>query len=148
MAISTRVGRFSGKEFRASVAHALLHLGDITALDDSPLAMLPTVRKRAAGSTRLFAEGQALSDTLQEIVGDLRDRLAGPGTVAMIRATLEGVAHYESIASIARRHGKTREHWSRHYWKMAVILVADEIASLNRDSDSRYTNSRVRKPSP
>jgi hypothetical protein len=140
--------RLRRKELRAAVAQALLHLGDITRLADSPLVDLPQVRRRWQGSAKLFAEGQAVRDVLEEAAGTIIDRLAGDGKVALLRATLEGILQHQSVSSIARARGKSREHFSRTYWKLAAGLVADEILALNGDGRMRYNAGKVRKPSP
>lgn len=140
--------RFSREELRVAVAQALLHLGDITWLADSPLAHLPPVQRRCEGKHELFAEGQALHDVLDEIVRSLVERLSGNGKVAILRATLQGVASDRSVSRIARDLGKTREHFSRTYWKLAAGLVAEEVLALNGAGSVRYNTGRVRKPSP
>lgn len=91
---------------------------------------------RSADRRSVFADGEALNEMLCQVVEGLIERLAGTGRIALIRATLEGVARGESIARIARDHGKTREWWSRHYWKLAVGLVADEVLALNGQARS------------
>jgi hypothetical protein len=135
MRSGSRVG-FRREEFEHSLAEALRRLDDALFLDDSPLVDLPEVRRRAENDHRLFARGEALSCLLRGVLADLTERLAGGGRVGLIRTTLEGVARGQSIASIAREQRKTREWWSRHYWKLAVGLVADELLSLNGESRS------------
>jgi hypothetical protein len=124
------------EDFEHAVAEALRRLGDTVFLDDSPLADLPEVIRLAENDRRLFARGEALSCLLSGVLVALTERLTGGGRVALIRKTLEGVGRGHSIASIAREQQKTREWWSRHYWKLAVGLVADELLSLNGESRS------------
>jgi DNA-binding phage protein len=125
-----------GQQFRTAVAEALLHLGDVTWLQDSPLAALPEVERRSAGSQQLFAEGQALGELLHESLTAVKLRLVGFGKVALLRAALEGIDRSETIAHIAREHGRTREHFSRTYWKLAAGLVAEELARSTRSGRS------------
>ncbi len=136
MAVGKATLNLRKAELQASVAEALHHLGDVIALENSILIELPEVRRRSVDRRSVFADGEALNEVLSEIVEGLILRLTGLGRIALIRATLEGVARGESIARIARDQGKTREWWSRHYWKLAVGLVAEEILALNGQSRS------------
>src|SRR5689334_3789074 len=121
-------GRWSHEEFRVLIGRALLDLGDIPRLADSPLVELPEVRRRAAGSTMIFGEGVALDAYLREQVSGVIARLHGTGKVAILRSILEGVCAGKSIAQIAREHGRTRSFFSRHYWAAATRVVAQEVA--------------------
>ncbi len=61
--------------------------------------------------------------------------------------------HGESraIASAGGRREHRRSELDElfnHGGKLAANLVTDQILALNRDTGSRYTNGRVRKPSP
>ena len=134
MAVARTTLHLRKAELHASVAAALHHLGDVIALENSPLIELAEVRRRSADRRSVFADGEALNEMLYQIVEGLIARRTGTGRIALIRATLEGVARGESIARIARDQGKTREWWSRHYWKLAVGLVADEVLALNGQS--------------
>ena len=140
-------GRFSERELSPLIAQALLHLADAPWLADSPLVHLPGVQRRCQGSTRLFAEGHALAAYLRETVSSLVERLDGDGKEGVLRAVLEGVCAGKSIAAIAREHGKTREHYSRSYWPLAVQLVVADIAALEDVRHLPYTGRTVRKPS-
>jgi hypothetical protein len=140
MAATTHhVPKLRTKELRQEVTRALLHLQDVTWLVDSPLVDFPAVHKAAVGKSSLFAEGEALREVLTETVQGLTARLSGEGRVGLLRATLEGILEYQSIAQIARKQGLTREHFSRTYWKQAANLVADRFLALNGASGSRYT---------
>ena len=140
--------RLTDHELRTLVAPALLHLQDPAWLSlNSPLVELAEVQRRSAGSPRLFADGQALAGFLMEIAKGLTARLEGGGKLAILRATFQGICDSRSIAAIARDQGRTREHFSRTYWRLAVQLLAAELATMDAQPRVTYNGTRVRKPS-
>jgi hypothetical protein len=142
---SRRRQRLTERELRAAVAHALLHLWDIPCLADSPLTALPVVQRRSQANPRLlFAEGHALAAYLHETVADVIVQLEGEGKIAILRDLLQGVCTGKSIAQVAREHGRSREHFSRHHWYRATSLVARQISTLNAGAPITYHDSRVR----
>lgn len=137
--------RVSDPEFRACVAQALLHLGDVAWLADSPLVTLPPVQERITDSRKLFAEGYALREQVTETAQAVARELEERGKLGLVRATLTGVCAGKSVACVAREHGKTREHFSRTYWSLAVALAADRLAALPDRKRRPYTGRRVRE---
>src|SRR5690349_18210568 len=115
--MSTLLGRtrVSDHDLAALVGQALLQLDDASRLAESPLVLLPEVQRRLAGSTRLFADGEALGDYLTEIAQDVAGQLPSSGRLGLMRAALLGVCDGKSVAAIARQQGKSREHFSRSY---------------------------------
>lgn len=127
--------RLRGHELQAAFAFALLHLNDIAVLTDSPLVDLPVVRLYWPDANVLFREGVGLAAALETTVRNLLVRFPDvqTGRVAFVRATLQAVAlDHKSVASVARLHGKSREHWQRTYWPQAVALVAAALTGTQR----------------
>lgn len=115
------------ESLRLQVADALRCLSDIPRLAYSDLTWLEYVMDRSEGKNVLFPEAAELNALLEDIANDLIQRLPGCGKVAILRETLEGVLNQQSVSAIARSQGKSREHFSRTYWKQASQLVADEL---------------------
>jgi|GEM_PF-5374147 len=88
------------------------------------LVCLPQVAERWDARTELFREGLAVQSVLVETVTDLVNRLGDSARERKLKATLDAFLRSESIASLARRHAKSREHWSRTYAKLATNLTA------------------------
>lgn len=145
--MSTQLGRtrVSDHDFAALVGQALLNLDDVGRLADSPLVLLPEVQRRLAGSTRLFADGDALADYLSETARDVAGQLPTSGRLALMRATLRGVCEGKSVAAIAREQGKSPEHFSRSYWSSAVRLVARQLSALPPGKRLPYNGGTGRK---
>lgn len=115
------------------VAAALLHFDDLAWLAESRLCELQQVQDRARRSNALFAEGIALRAFLEQSAHKVIDRLpAGDRRSERIRFTVNGVLHGQSIASLARTQGKSREYWSRSVWRQAVLLIARELVQQER----------------
>jgi hypothetical protein len=116
------------KVSEGEVAFALLHSSDLYELAGLELCDLPLIQERARNIRALFAEGVALQAVLVSAAHSVLGRLpSGDVRVDRIRTTLEGVMRGQSIAQIARQNSRTREYWSRSYWKQAVELVAKEM---------------------
>ncbi|MGE3856233.1 MAG: hypothetical protein AB7G21_04650 [Dehalococcoidia bacterium] len=133
-------GRMRIDDIRKAVAYGVRHIDDVDLLEDSPLVRTALIRRRAAASTSLFADGGAVRDVLLEIVAWALERLPearATERVRRIRATLIGVAlEGRSIADIAKEHGRLRESWSRGPWQRAVGIVADEFIRRNTEASS------------
>jgi DNA-binding phage protein len=132
MATETRAprrqkGSLTGSLFAGSVGEALLHLQDPMWLDDSPLVELTEVQRLSKTDAHLFADGIALRTVLIEAIDQVMKRLPNEDKPAILKATLQGVLRGQSVAAIAREHGKSREHFSRTYWRRASKLVADAL---------------------
>jgi hypothetical protein len=139
--------RLTDHELRALVASALLHLHDPAWLSmNSPLVELAEVQRRSAGSSKLFADGHALAELLHHIAQGISARLEGDGKLATLRAIYAGICDGRSIAAIARDQGKTREHFSRTYWRLAVQLLTAELAAMDAQRRVAYNGGRERKP--
>ncbi len=131
---TTRKVKINHEIRRLAVGQALLNLDDPYWLEDSPLAeLLPAVSDRCLDRTKLFIRGITLSEYLREVVQTVIIRLEGNGKIGILRDALQGVVAGKSIAQVAREHRLTREHFSRHYWSLAVRLVTEEIVSLNKE---------------
>lgn len=126
------------QERDAAVAQALLHLGDVAWLTDSPLVRLPCVQQRCGRGARLFAEGRALQACLNEAVDlALRD-LEDAGLERWVRL-LTGVRDGKSIAAVARELHLSREYVSRTVWARVVHLVAAALVALPNAKGGPYT---------
>ncbi|MHB8577878.1 MAG: hypothetical protein ACYDCQ_21405 [Dehalococcoidia bacterium] len=128
-----------------AVAQALLHLGDIPWLADSPLVRLPAVQARCRDDSRLFADGRALQARLQEGISEVLRDLEGDGALARWRVLLTGVRDGKSISGVARELGLTREHVSRTYWPPVVRLVAQSLTALPNPKAGPYTGGKGAK---
>lgn len=119
--------RAAREELRLAAAAAFHHLDDPIFLSESPLAGLSIVQERSAMCKRLFAEGWVLQALLKDVAKEIASGLGHEGKMRLIRVALEGASEGESVSAMARRSGLRRETFSRHYWRIASGLVADEL---------------------
>ena len=113
------------------VARAVRNLNDLIALDQSPLAKLGFVEKRAAGyyQDRLCSRGLALRDLITELLDDIISETAGNG-LARLHDLLDMLRNGLTISKASREIGLCREHVSRVYAKQAFRLVTERFLSM------------------
>jgi hypothetical protein len=95
---------------------------------------------------RAPADRQALAGLLTELANALITRLEGGGKLAILQATFRGIREGRSVAAIAREHGRTREHFSRTNWRLAMQLLAADLATMDAQRQVAYNGRRERKP--
>ena len=131
------------------VASAVRNLDDLIALDQSPLAKLGFVEKRAAGyyQDRLCSRGLALRDLITESLGEVISETAGNG-LSRLHDLLDMLRNGLNISQASREIGLCREHVSRVYAKQAFRLVTERFLSMgerdlaHRDHVERMKGSR------
>jgi hypothetical protein len=131
------------------VAWAVRNLNDLIDLDQSPLAKLSFVEKRAADhyQDRLCSRGLALRALITESLDEVISETAGNG-LSRLHDLLDMLRNGLTISQASREIGLCREHVSRFYAKQAFRLVTERFLSkgerdlAHRDHIERMKGSR------
>ena len=131
------------------VAWAVRNLDDLIALDQSPLAKLGFVEKRAADhyQDRLCSKGLALRDLIEKSLDGIISETAGNG-LPRLHDLLDMLRNGLNISQACREMGLSREHVSRFYAKQAFRIVTErflltgERDLAHRDHVERMKGSR------
>lgn len=137
-------GRSRGDRYRYLdlVADALRHVSDPSALRTNPLCRLGPVeslaRQRHNNSplSRSRALRQVLLECCETVAADAKDPFA-----SFLKLYVSG----EPVAAIARKLGRSREHCSNVYRRLAVDLVTDEFMGWLETADSAPARPAVSK---
>jgi hypothetical protein len=114
------------------VREALRFLDDPIALQDSPLASLPTVKTLALSTFRgrTCAPGLALRALLREALAAIARDLDGTLVADLAVATLHG----KTQASVAEGRGLAEEWVSRRWKPVLVGLVLERLVSVSEEA--------------
>jgi hypothetical protein len=130
--IQGRSGATGPEIWQARVWHALRHLDDRSILNQSPLARLTCIQRLADTKFKgnALVKGLALKHILIECVDRLVVELCKETGLIRTCQLLRLVEQGQSITSISRSLGLSREHVTRVYKKKAVELVTQEFLAI------------------
>ncbi len=126
------------------VSSALRNLGNLIALEDSPLATLTFVEAAATSySNRLYARGLALRDLLGDALDEIIQETRGDG-LTTISQLLQGIRDRQTLTGIAEELGLSREHVSRVYAKQGFALVTHRFLQKGEHYPTKPEQQPVR----
>jgi hypothetical protein len=117
--------------WQARIWQALRHLDDRSILNQSPLARLSYVQRRAVSefNGNALVRGLALKHTLLDCVDRIILELSGEPGLAKTCQFLKLIKEGHSVTAISRSLSLSREHVTRIYKRKAVELVTQEFLS-------------------
>ncbi|NQT73102.1 MAG: hypothetical protein HQ553_10115 [Chloroflexi bacterium] len=126
------------------IAITLRNLGDLIALEDSPLANLPFVEAAATiYSNRCYARGIALRDMLRRALDEIIQETREDG-LSIISQVLQGIRDRKTLTGIAEELGLSREHVSRVYAKRGFELVTRRFLETGEQCQSKPEHQLIR----
>jgi len=119
------------------IDHALRHIDDRSELNQNPLARIAYVQQKAKEGYRghVLPNGLALRDLLIECIERItRDLVGGEPAQARVCRYLTGRKEGLSCGQISSQLGLSREYVSRTFRPKALMLVAEVMRTMIRNT--------------